>query len=144
MAQEKQPNVMGDVTNNQGIVTQGQIGDNYIIQFKAPTISVIGQLPPTKNPDGTFNLQLVFRIVSQSPANRLTVAVMKDDVAIPPNGPSIGSVDVSPRDGIAMQSASEQDGFLWRKIQSPSAGEYVVNTKVRSEDVKPRIQLQVE
>jgi hypothetical protein len=109
-----------------------QIGNNYIIQFKAPTISVIGQLPPMKNPDGTFNLQLAFRIDSQSSANSLLVSIMKEDVVR-------GNFRVLRREsGVTMGSGGEKNGYLWQKIQAPTAGEYVVIATVRSEDVKPR------
>ena len=71
---------MGNIYGNQGIITQGQIGNNYIIQEKPPTIELIDSTGPTKNQDGSVSSELRFRIVSRSPANSLIVAVAKADL----------------------------------------------------------------
>lgn len=144
VAQEKPTNTMGDISNNTGIVTQGQIGDNYVVQYKAPTISIVGSVPPTRNAAGTYDLSLIFRIVSQSPANSLIVAVREDDI-VPGTAISGESLNVFPRGGgVTMMAVGNSNGYLWRKIQTPSAGEYELKLKVRTAEVKPRIQIGVE
>jgi len=145
MAQDKPTNFMGDVTNNQGIITQGQIGDNYIIQFKAPTVRIIGYREPTKNSDGSFTHQLVFRLESQAPANSLLVAVKEEDVLLLPDSHSMRGIYVVPVSGGAtMGSSGQEQGYLWQKIQSPSRGDYVLNIRASGATVRPRVQIQVE
>jgi hypothetical protein len=145
MAQNEKPpsNTMGDIINNQGIVTQGQIGDNYIIQHKAPKISFVGQLPSTTHADGSESRYLVFRIDGSSPANSLLVAVKKEDVVMP-NNPIWPSFQVRPRGGgVLALSRGETDGYLWQRIQTPMLGEYILQTKVNSRDTKPNVNFEV-
>src|SRR5262249_50223933 len=69
MAQDKPTNSMGDIVNNQGIITQGQNGNNYILQFKSPEVRMLEPRKPVQNSDGSFTLELAFRLESQALAH---------------------------------------------------------------------------
>lgn len=118
--------------------------NTFIIQNKPPTVSLVGDLPPIKNSDGTFNLRLVFRIISQGPANSLTVIVKKADV-IARNSIDNGlNVGLRVGQSIIMGGSGQNQDYIWQKIQTPTSGEYLITTRVATEDTKPVIQIQVE
>ncbi len=91
-------NTMGPVIGNTGIVTQGQIGNNYIIQNSVPTVSVVGELPLVKNADGTFTKQLILKLETKSPPNGLLVGVKKDDIRSQGRRPYTNGISILDRD----------------------------------------------
>jgi hypothetical protein len=44
-----------------------------------PTVQNIRQEPARKNPDGTYQVSVFFDVVSQTPPNRLAVAINRND-----------------------------------------------------------------
>jgi hypothetical protein len=146
MAQDNKPpvgNTMGDVIGNQGIITQGQIGNNYLFQFIPPTIKIVSQLPPRKLDDGTYEVVVIFRLESQAQANSLLVAIVKEDIIVTP-GP-LGGFRLTMNGGGAMMVRSgEEQGYVWTKIQTPAKGEWVVGARIATPEAKPRIKIQVD
>lgn len=143
MAQDSKPpsgNTMGDVIGNQGIVTQGQIGDNYVLQFVPPSVNIVGQLPPRNVGDGTYELQVVFRLDSQAQANSLAVAIVKADVVAIAMRPA---PFIQPNNGGGMMNVQtgENEVYIWTKVQTPAKGEWVIKARVATQDAKPRIQI---
>ena len=138
-------NTMGNITNNQGIITQGQVGNNYLFQFVPPTVHIVGELEPISNKDGTWTRQLIIRLNSQSPANALIVAVARSDFAPTAKVDQMMGFQIMPRGGgVSSIIGGETNGYVWRKLQTPARGEYVVYIQVASLDVKPQIQIGVE
>jgi hypothetical protein len=143
MAQPKS----GEIINDQGVVTQGQVGKNYIIEHMPPSIQIGESLPTVKNPDGTYTLQSMFRLHAISPPNALVVSVKKEDVA-PPQGGSFGILDSfgfgQNGTGTMVGSSGSTDEYYFQKMQTPGAGEYIVHTKVTSLETKPRLVFRLE
>jgi len=154
MAQDDKPaNKMGDVINNQGIVSQGQIGNNYIIVAqKPPSVSIISESPPVKRPDGLFTLTTLIRLTTQFTPNALMVSVNKDVVAPLLTGPSVGrALTMVPAVGgaVVQQHGSGTDNTTGAAIyvagiKSPVAGDYNILTWVKSPDIKPSIKIWIE
>jgi hypothetical protein len=81
-----------EMVNDQGIVTQGQVGSNFIIQHIPASIEIGEALPTLKNQDGSYKLQSIFKLDALSPSRALVVSVRKEDVA-PPQGDTLGVLD---------------------------------------------------
>lgn len=148
-------NTMGDVIDNKGIVTQGQIGDNYIFDFKPPTVTIVKQLLPRKLDDGTYEAVVIFRIDSQAQANSLLVAIVKEDIIVSPPTPA-GVPGISlPHEffrlnpngsgGVMMNlRTGEAQGYVFTKIQAPAKGEWVVGARIAKPETKVRIHFEVD
>jgi hypothetical protein len=63
-------NTMGNISNNQGIITQGQIGNNTINQAPKPDLR-FGAQAVKKNADGTYTETLFVEIESPYPPAQL-------------------------------------------------------------------------
>jgi hypothetical protein len=134
------------ITNN-GPVYNAPVINNYTVQNSAPTVKIVGPLPSTSNPDGTFDGYLVIRLESSYVPNSLTVAVNKADVVlseprpgIPQTGFQIGSRGIP---GVRSVTFGQNADLFWETIQAPVAGEYVIVTRVASLEIKPRIEISV-
>jgi hypothetical protein len=120
-------------------------GANYVVQAKPPTVSIVGELPPVKNPDGTHSVLLAIRIDAQPLPKALLVGVMKSDVAQLKDGMVASSFNVFPRSGGTIFGATAQNAdFYVQKVEMPGAGEYVVSCKVSSPDAKARIAIELQ
>jgi hypothetical protein len=140
-------NKVGEIINDQGVVTQGQVGNNFIIQQMPPSIEMGEGLPTVKNQDGTYTLQSIFRLRAMSPSNALVVSVRKEDVA-PPQGNTLGilnSFGFSQNGaGTTAGSFGSTEEHYFQKVQTPAAGEYIVHAKVTSLEAQPRLVFQLE
>lgn len=119
MAQDKPPNVMGDVINNQGIVTQGQIGNNTIVQPNPATFN-LGAYTTTPRPDGTFEVVISTELVSQILVKLLYVSV---------TGPSVTDFEFKPRMGGAFSywyGKMNDNGARAIGFNNPQPGAYAI------------------
>jgi hypothetical protein len=143
-------NIMGDIDKNSGIITQGQLGNNYILQgMMPPSVQFVRDLETAKDSDGVFTKSVLIRIISQTPANALIAAVRVEDVVNgdPPMGPGpVGrAFNVNPTgSGVTMGSSWEADGWYYQRIQAPAAGDYIVRARVASESAKPHVGIALQ
>jgi hypothetical protein len=136
-----------ETVNDQGIVTQGQVGSNFIIQHIPASIEIGEALPTVKNQDGSYKLQSIFKLDALSPSRALVVSVRKEDV-VPPQGDTLGVLDSfgfsQKGTGTAAGSFGSTAEHYFQKVQTPEAGEYVVHAKVPSLAAKPRLMFKFE
>ena len=119
MAQDKPPNVMGDVNNNQGIVTQGQIGNNTIVQPNPATFT-FGAHTVRPRPDGTFEIVVSSELVSQTLVKLLCVSV---------TGPHVTDFDFQARmSGVFSYyyGRMTDNGAKTRGFNNPQPGAYAI------------------
>jgi hypothetical protein len=118
-------NSMGPIINNQGIVTQGQIGNNTIVNSApAPTIKILERVEQRRG-DGSYGENIHISVVSSYPAKKLIVGV---------KSPNVTNVDLVPDGGGAMFNVAKGscgDQCLGVQIGAPVVGDYwvYVNTK---------------
>jgi hypothetical protein len=139
------PSKPGDTNNsgNSGIITKDQNGDNVI----NPSVHFVEDLPSKQNPDGSRVLESLFRLDTQHhPVNFMTVAIKKEDAMIIGPPPMNYYIQLIPRNGGPFLSYSprESEDAYGLRLQTPTAGEYVVRTRVKSVDIRPRIQIWIE
>jgi hypothetical protein len=139
MAESDKPqsNTMADITNNHGIITQGQVGTNTINQLgpPPPRFEYVGELPAQKRPDGNYTRTFVIDLITAMPANNLLVTVKKTDVV---QGGMVG-FSVGPWDGVAMATNGAMDELFWTKLATPSSGRHTIQLLVRDPKAKPSI-----
>jgi hypothetical protein len=114
-----QSNTMGPVINNQGIVTQGQIGNNTIVQPNPATFT-FGAHTITPRPDGTFEIVVSSELVSQTLVKLLYVSV---------TGPHVTDFDFQPRMGGAFSywyGTMNDNGAKARGFNNPQPGAYEI------------------
>jgi hypothetical protein len=123
-------NTMGPILNNQGIVTQGQTGNNTIINSApTPAVKILEQIDQRRG-DGTYGKNIHISVISPYPAKKLIVGVKSPDVT---------NIDLVPDGGGAMFNVvhgSCGDQCMGVQIGGPVVGDYwvYVNTK-QQEDV---------
>jgi hypothetical protein len=120
-------NTMGNITNNTGIVTQGQVGNNTIINLgEQVEVKIIGQIPSEDNPDGTVNARIMIDV---HPQTRLLAVACGDDVLGVSlgiwTGMMVGESIPQPRSGNC--EASYYDGVY---------GQWLVRVKTKTKDSK--------
>ena len=147
MAQDKAPpanNTIGEINNNSGIITQGQIGNNYLLSHIPPVIENVRQVGSTRNEDGTHLVELHFSLRSQVPANELLVAVASKDV-VPSQGIVAPSIKIYPiNGGVTFGSQGQHGDYDWVMLRTPPRGEYGVRIRVPRADSKPEIKIEVK
>lgn len=136
-------NSMGDVNGNNGIVTQGQVGNNYIIiQHPPPSVAIIGTEPIVHNGDATYTWTLRFRLSTDFAANSVLVAIKKEDIVV--TNSDHMPFWLGPVGGGVIESTSwANDNYYVNRTRTPISGEYIIRAKVRSPDSKPAIYIGV-
>jgi hypothetical protein len=113
-------NRIGDITGNQGIITQGQIGNNTINQAPEPDLKTIST-NTTKNADGSQTLQALVEVVAPYPPGQLYLSA---------TAPEIIDFSVNmQRVGIQQTGHSgTRDGMRFTTLVSPF-GQYMVTIR---------------
>lgn len=104
-------NKMGDIVNNQGIVTQNQTGNNTINQAPKPELKQVSAEQKI-NPDGSQTVIAVVQIIAPYPPGELFLSATADGIT---------GFDVGPqRTGIMQTGHSGQRGNMrFTTIYSP-------------------------
>lgn len=133
-------NTMGNILNNQGIVTQGQVGNNTInFGPPPPTLSVIGEakvIMPSA-PGGTGSYQLTVEIAKESRPQSLCVAVRRRPDMM--GSRRMGPVMLYPtRGGVTAPSIGGNDEFATVSVDNPK-GQWTVQVSLQNPQTAPEI-----
>jgi hypothetical protein len=113
-------NRIGDITGNQGIITQGQTGNNTINQAPEPDLKTISTTT-TQNPDGSQTLQALVEVVAPYPPGQLYLSA---------TAPGIIDFSVNMQ-RVGMQQTGHsgiRDGMRFTTLMSPF-GQYMVTIR---------------
>jgi hypothetical protein len=112
-------NTMGNVTNNSGIITQGQTGNNIIINGPLPPgLSVVDSKPIEKLDDGTFKQMVVVELIGAYSPPRMALAM---------KGGNIIRFSVRPMfSGAFMGGEGNKEDVYFQTYQNPVPGRYEV------------------
>lgn len=105
-------NQISDINNNHGIVTQGQTGNNTIINLApVPEIKIVTPLAILKRPEGTFDRYFTLEVLASSPPGTLVIAA---------KGKTVANVVVNPiTQGMASTGTWAKDDIHFVRIQNP-------------------------
>jgi hypothetical protein len=121
-------NTTGPIINNQGIVTQGQIGNNTINQAPPPELREVplprGVESVKQESDGSYTLRTMVEIVAPYPPGQLQIKA---------SAPGIIDMDVIPqRSGMSQTGPSGvRESFAFTTLMSPF-GKYIIAVHLKN------------
>jgi len=123
----------GPITNNQEIITQGQVGNNTINQAPPPTFRVVQRNSPKINEDGTSTFSQIIEVVAQSPPGNMLVAAGGDGVI------RLGVVPTE--SGVMMTVSGKMDDWFFERISNPF-GKYSIYVTTTKPGVDPDLRVE--